>query len=145
MSLGRYGQFGVQLCCLLVIAACFSGFPWKILLINHFWFFPRSPKVTAIQFLNLPSSSFWKHEWHLPVPQRLACLPFSMITQKFLTVLEHWWSLLLGLESLGCDSGSMFNFTLSLLSDFFPGLGCWDQTYFFFQVVTLHVQKKKKL
>lgn len=41
MSLGGYGQFWVQFHCLLVIAISFPGFPWKILLISHFWFFPK--------------------------------------------------------------------------------------------------------
>ena len=63
-----------------------------------------------------------------PAPSEpLVHLPFSMITQRFLRVLELWRSLLLGLKYLGCDFEAMFNFTLSLLSDFFPGLGCRDQ------------------
>lgn len=42
-----------------------------------------------------------------------------------------------------CDSGAMFNFTLSLLSDFFQALAVGARSYFI-QVATLHVQKRKK-
>ena len=49
-----------------------------------------------------------------------------------------------GPGSLGCDSESMFNFTLSWLSDFFPGLGCWDQNLLLFPSCYIACAEEKK-
>lgn len=48
-----------------------------------------------------------------------------------------------GPGSLGCDS--IFNFTLSLLSDFFPGLGCWDQNLLLFPSCYTACAEEKKI
>lgn len=42
----------------------------------------------------------------------------------------------------GCDSGAMFNFTLSLLSDFFQALAVGARTYF--SPKFLHCMYKRK-
>lgn len=73
----------------------------------------------------------------------------SSVFHDYSTVSDGAGALVISAAWLGCESGSVFKFTLSLLSDCLPGLAYWDQnlllfprTYFF--LFCMCRRKKKK-
>lgn len=77
-------------------------------------------------------------------PPALTSLPFSTITQRFQMGQSITDLYCKDLQYLVCDSEAMFNFILRLLSDFFQILVAGTR-FLFFQIISWHIQKKKKL
>lgn len=81
-----------------------------------------------------------------------ACPPafdMSSVFHDYAKASDGAGALVISAAWLGCESGSMFKFTLSLLSDCLPGLAYWDQnlllfprTYFFLFCMC---RRKKKI